>query len=122
MVGMKPRPASLSQGAARRGSRSPTRPAAARRGGGGEGGGGEGGGGEAKAAGGGGGGRRLQTCRRRAAAGAAPERDGLRVASRKGDAVAFYNYEPSGELDPYAIHAGLPAPDVRHVAALWFHV
>ena len=52
----------------------------------------------------------------------APERDGLRVASRKGDAVAFYNYEPSGELDPYAIHAGLPAPDVRHVAALWFHV
>ena len=39
-----------------------------------------------------------------------------------GDAVAFYNYEPSGELDPYAIHAGLPAPDVRHVAALWFHV
>jgi len=26
------------------------------------------------------------------------------------------------ELDWLAVHAGLPAPDVKHVAALWFHV
>ena len=95
-------------------------------GGGGEGGGGEGGGGEGEGEGEGGGEAAPPPASHDAALAAAralaPERDGLRVASRKGDAVAFYNYEPSGELDTYAIHAGLPAPDVRHVAALWFHI
>ena len=40
-----------------------------------------------------------------------------------GDAVAFYNYQPAGRgggvaLDRLALHAGLPAPSERRVAAL----
>lgn len=54
-----------------------------------------------------------------------PARDGLTVTPSAGDAVAFYNYQPAGRgggvaLDRLALHAGLPAPSERRVAALWF--
>ena len=51
-----------------------------------------------------------------------PGRDGVTVAPRKGDAVAFYNYmdDGSGELDRLTAHAGLPAPAEKSVAALWY--
>jgi len=53
-----------------------------------------------------------------------PGRDGLLVAPRKGDAVAFYNHvdNGSGKVDRLALHAGLPAPGEKSVAALWYHV
>ena len=64
----------------------------------------------------------------------APARDGLVLTPAAGDAVAFYNYHcgdnapASGigvgaggaALDRLALHAGLPAPSERRVAALWF--
>lgn len=60
-----------------------------------------------------------------------PTRDGLTVAPAAGDAVAFYNYYCPSQahdiggaggvaLDRLALHAGLPAPSERRVAALWF--
>jgi len=54
----------------------------------------------------------------------APERDGMRVAPRKGDAVAFYNYLDDGSttLDRLALHAGLPAPAEKSIATLWYQV
>jgi len=57
-----------------------------------------------------------------AAAGLLPGKDGLLVRPAKGDAVAFYNFLDDGRLDRRALHAGLPAPAEKHVAALWFHV
>ena len=53
-----------------------------------------------------------------------PGKDGLRVAPRRGDAVAFYNHVDEGgppAVDRLALHAGLPAPAAKEVAALWFH-
>ena len=49
--------------------------------------------------------------------------DGLVVAPKKGDAVAFYNLldNGSGGVDRLSLHAGLPAPDEKSVAALWYH-
>ena len=52
-----------------------------------------------------------------------PRRDGLTVAPKKGDAVAFYNLmDGSGQVDRLSMHAGLPAPAVKSVAAMWYHV
>ena len=49
---------------------------------------------------------------------------GLTLAPRKGDAVAFYNYldDGSAQVDRLSLHAGLPAPGEKSVAALWYHV
>lgn len=49
--------------------------------------------------------------------------DGLVVAPKKGDAVAFYNLLDNGsaQVDRLSLHAGLPAPDEKSVAALWYH-
>ena len=59
-----------------------------------------------------------------AAHGLLPGRDGVRVSPAKGDAVAFYNFVDDGScaIDRLAVHAGLPAPAEKHVAALWYHV
>ena len=53
-----------------------------------------------------------------------PGRDGLLANPSKGDAVAFYNYvdDGSGDLDRTALHAGLPSPSEKSVAALWYGV
>ena len=52
-----------------------------------------------------------------------PRRDGLTVKPKKGDAVAFYNLmDGSGQVDRLSMHAGLPAPGDKSVAALWYHV
>ena len=53
-----------------------------------------------------------------------PRRDGLTVAPKIGDAVAFYNLLDggAGQVDRLSLHAGLPAPGVKSVAALWYHV
>jgi hypothetical protein len=60
------------------------------------------------------------------AASLSPERgDGLLVRPSKGDCVAFYNFldeAPGLTLDRLAMHAGLPAPGEKSVAALWFHL
>ena len=62
----------------------------------------------------------------KAAASLSPERgDGLLVRPSKGDCVAFYNFldeAPGLTLDRLAMHAGLPAPGEKSVAALWFHL
>ena len=52
-----------------------------------------------------------------------PPHDGLTVAPRKGDAVVFYNLRDDGSaaVDRLALHAGLPAPGEKSVAALWYH-
>lgn len=57
-----------------------------------------------------------------AAQGLRPGEDGLLVRPAKGDAVAFYNFCDDGQLDRLALHAGLPAPADKSVAALWFHI
>ena len=53
----------------------------------------------------------------------APDTDGLRVQPRRGDAVAFYNFldNGSGQIDRLSLHAGLPAPGEKSVAAMWYH-
>ena len=51
-----------------------------------------------------------------------PPNDGLHVAGCAGDALAFFHYDESGELDPLALHAGLPAPATRWVASQFFSV
>ena len=38
-----------------------------------------------------------------------PRRDGLLVEPGLGDALAFYNFHESGVLDPFSLHAGMPA-------------
>ena len=50
--------------------------------------------------------------------------DGLVVHPKKGDAVAFYNLLDNGsaQVDRLSLHAGLPAPGEKSVAALWYHV
>jgi hypothetical protein len=52
--------------------------------------------------------------------GLVPLEDGLHVAARKGDALAFYNFAEGGP-DPLALHAGLAAPATRWVASHFFH-
>lgn len=53
-----------------------------------------------------------------------PGKDGLLVAPAKGDAVAFYNFadDGSGALERRAFHAGLPAPDGKSIAAMWYQL
>jgi len=61
----------------------------------------------------------------KAAAALVPGEDGLLAQPAKGDGVAFFNFldsEPGLTLDRLAMHAGLPAPDEKSVAALWFHL
>ena len=62
----------------------------------------------------------------RAAEQLSPERDGLLLRPRRGDAVIFYNLREDGDVDRLSsrlsLHAGLPAPAEKSVAALWYSV
>jgi hypothetical protein len=60
----------------------------------------------------------------RICAGKVPGEDGLLVSPPKGDAIAFYNYcdDGTGALNRRALHAGLPAPDGKEVAAMWYQL
>eukprot|EP00310_Coccolithus_braarudii_P017189 CAMPEP_0183338104 /NCGR_PEP_ID=MMETSP0164_2-20130417/5514_1 /TAXON_ID=221442 /ORGANISM="Coccolithus pelagicus ssp braarudi, Strain PLY182g" /LENGTH=238 /DNA_ID=CAMNT_0025507897 /DNA_START=141 /DNA_END=857 /DNA_ORIENTATION=+ len=53
--------------------------------------------------------------------GRTPAVDGLHVTGSIGDALAFFNFAEEGELDLLTLHAGLPAPATRWVAAHFFH-
>ena len=46
--------------------------------------------------------------------------DGLKVAGKAGDALAFFHFDGSGDLDLHAMHSGLPAPRARWVASHFF--
>ena len=49
-----------------------------------------------------------------------PPRDGLHVAGRAGDTLAFYNYGEDGERERLSLHAGLPAPSTRWVGSHFY--
>ena len=49
-----------------------------------------------------------------------PSRDGLRVKPQKGDAIMFYNFDASFDLDVHSLHAGLPAPSTKWIASQFF--
>ena len=50
-------------------------------------------------------------------AGLDPRRDGLRVSPGKGDSIAFFNVGDDGGMEMRSIHAGLPAPATKRIAA-----
>jgi hypothetical protein len=50
-------------------------------------------------------------------------RPGLSVAPKRGDAIIFFNHQLNGQLDPAAVHAGLPvvggADTEKWIANYW---
>ena len=49
-----------------------------------------------------------------------PEKDGVRVRPREGDALLFYNFDETTDLDVHALHAGLPASSTKVIASQFF--
>ena len=49
-----------------------------------------------------------------------PVTDGVRVQPREGDAIVFYNFDETADLDVYALHAGLPASSTKVIASQFF--
>ncbi len=49
-----------------------------------------------------------------------PDQDGVRVQPGMGDALVFYNFDESADLDVHALHAGLPARTTKVIASQFF--